>query len=45
VTERIMAVPGVQSVGAVSRLPLAGGNSGRSFNVLATSGATTPTSA
>jgi putative ABC transport system permease protein len=31
--ERIKAVPGVQSVGAVSRLPLAGGNSSRSFSV------------
>jgi putative ABC transport system permease protein len=31
--ERIRAVPGVQSVGAVSRLPLAGGNSSRSFSV------------
>jgi putative ABC transport system permease protein len=34
VVERLKAVPGVQSVGAVSRLPLAGGNSSRSFNVL-----------
>lgn len=33
VVERIKAVPGVQSVGAVSRLPLAGGNSSRSFSV------------
>ncbi|MGH7938750.1 MAG: ADOP family duplicated permease, partial [Bryobacteraceae bacterium] len=33
VVERIAAVPGVKSVGAVSRLPLAGGNSSRSFNV------------
>ena len=31
--ERIKAVPGVQSVGAVSRLPLAGGNSSRSFSI------------
>ncbi len=34
VSEKIKAVPGVQAVGAVSRLPLAGGNSSRSFNVL-----------
>ena len=34
VVERLKSVPGVQSVGAVSRLPLAGGNSSRSFNVL-----------
>jgi predicted permease len=34
VVERLNSVPGVQSVGAVSRLPLAGGNSSRSFNVL-----------
>jgi putative ABC transport system permease protein len=34
VIERIKTLPGVQSVGAVSRLPLAGGNSSRSFNVL-----------
>ena len=32
--EQIQAVPGVQAVGAVSRLPLDGGNSSRSFNVL-----------
>jgi putative ABC transport system permease protein len=32
VVERIKSVPGVQSVGAVSRLPLAGGNSSRGFN-------------
>jgi putative ABC transport system permease protein len=32
VVERIKSVPGVQSVGAVSRLPLAGGNSSRTFN-------------
>jgi putative ABC transport system permease protein len=31
--ERLQALPGVQAVGAVSRLPLAGGNSSRSFNV------------
>ena len=33
VVERLRTVPGVQSAGAVSRLPLAGGNSSRSFNV------------
>jgi putative ABC transport system permease protein len=33
VIRQIAAVPGVKSVGAVSRLPLAGGNSSRSFNV------------
>ncbi|HEY3662297.1 MAG TPA: ABC transporter permease [Chthoniobacterales bacterium] len=33
VVERLHAVPGVETVGAVSRLPLAGGNSSRSFNV------------
>jgi putative ABC transport system permease protein len=33
VVERIQAVAGVESVGAVSRLPLAGGNSSRSFSV------------
>jgi putative ABC transport system permease protein len=33
VIEKIRAVPGVQSVGAVSQLPLTGGNSSRSFNV------------
>jgi len=33
VLERISALPGVKSVGAVSRLPLAGGNSSRSFTV------------
>jgi putative ABC transport system permease protein len=34
VVERLNSVPGVQSVGAVSRLPLAGGNSSRTFNAL-----------
>jgi len=33
VIQRLQALPGVKSVGAVSRLPLAGGNSSRSFNV------------
>jgi len=33
VVEGLRALPGVQSAGAVSRLPLAGGNSSRSFNV------------
>jgi len=33
VQDRVEAVPGVQSVGAVSRLPLSGGNSGRSFKI------------
>jgi putative ABC transport system permease protein len=33
VVERLRTVPGVQSAGAVSRLPLAGGNSSRSFNI------------
>jgi len=33
VEDRLQAVPGVQSVGAVSRLPLAGGNSNRSFAI------------
>ncbi|MGA8151829.1 MAG: ABC transporter permease [Terriglobales bacterium] len=33
VVERLQALPGVQSAGAVSRLPLAGGNSSRSFKV------------
>ena len=32
VLQRLEALPGVQAVGAVSRLPLAGGNSSRSFN-------------
>ena len=32
VVERLQALPGVERVGAVSRLPLAGGNSSRSFN-------------
>jgi putative ABC transport system permease protein len=31
--QRLQALPGVRSVGAVSRLPLAGGNSSRSFKV------------
>ncbi len=34
VSEKIQALPGVQAVGAVSQLPLAGGNSSRSFKVL-----------
>ena len=34
VIERLGALPGVTSVGAVSQLPLAGGNSSRSYNVL-----------
>lgn len=33
VAQGLEALPGVQSVGAVSRLPLAGGNSTRSFNL------------
>jgi len=33
VVERLQALAGVQSVGAVSRLPLAGGNSDRSFRL------------
>ena len=33
VAERLRAVPGVAAVGTVSRLPLAGGNSSRSFNI------------
>jgi hypothetical protein len=33
VVDRLQALPGVQSVGAVSRLPLAGGNSSRSFKL------------
>ncbi|MBZ5571865.1 MAG: ABC transporter permease, partial [Acidobacteriia bacterium] len=33
VVERLQAVPGVQSAAAVSRLPLAGGNSDRSFQL------------
>lgn len=33
VVEKLQALPGVQSVGAVSRLPLAGGNSDRSFQL------------
>jgi putative ABC transport system permease protein len=33
ITERLQAVPGVQSAGAVSRLPLSGGNSSRSFSI------------
>ncbi|MGB8342033.1 MAG: ABC transporter permease [Chthoniobacterales bacterium] len=37
VVERLRAIPGVQTVGAVSRLPLSGGNSTRSFNLLGSS--------
>jgi putative ABC transport system permease protein len=33
VLERLQSLPGVKAVGAVSRLPLAGGNSSRSFSV------------
>jgi putative ABC transport system permease protein len=33
VVQRLQVLPGVQVAGAVSRLPLAGGNSSRSFNV------------
>ena len=33
VVQRLQTMPGVQSAGAVSRLPLAGGNSSRSFSV------------
>jgi putative ABC transport system permease protein len=33
VVQRLQALPGVQAVGAVSRLPLAGGNSSRSFSL------------
>lgn len=33
VVERLQALPGVEAVGAVSRLPLSGGNSSRSFYV------------
>jgi putative ABC transport system permease protein len=33
VQERVTAVPGVESAGAVSRLPLTGGNSDRSFKI------------
>lgn len=33
VVERVQSLPGVQSAGAVSRLPLAGGNSDRSFQL------------
>lgn len=34
VVERVGALPGVARAGAVSRLPLSGGNSSRSFNIL-----------
>jgi putative ABC transport system permease protein len=37
VVERLRSIPRIQSVAAVSRLPLAGGNSSRSFNVPGTS--------
>jgi putative ABC transport system permease protein len=33
VLDRVRSIPGVESAGAVSRLPLAGGNSSRSFSV------------
>lgn len=33
VIDRLQALPGVQSAGAVSRLPLVGGNSSRSFTI------------
>jgi putative ABC transport system permease protein len=33
VVQRLQVLPGVQVTGAVSRLPLAGGNSSRSFNI------------
>jgi putative ABC transport system permease protein len=33
VVERLRSLPGVESAGAVSRLPLAGGNSSRTFNI------------
>lgn len=33
VVDRLQALPGVQSAGGVSRLPLSGGNSGRSFTM------------
>jgi putative ABC transport system permease protein len=33
VVKELTALPGIESVGAVSRLPLAGGNSSRSFNI------------
>jgi len=33
VVDRLQAMPGVQSAGAVSRLPLVGGNSSRSFTI------------